>query len=203
MMHGTSRESNQVNEVSAPIHRRGSSFEQSRNQVFESTYITRALLGFLGEELKNRQFPSRPLALSASRISSPHSPSPGSGLSSLRLRRREEGRGHVARRRPARGRCRRSAWLLRVRRELALERLAAQDAPLPVHRRLGEGGAQDEPLDRGEAPQRAVWWDRGVGGGHRRGLCALLVEAGPHLSTHAGCEEAPFTPPGLPRAEAG
>jgi len=170
MMHGTSRESNQVNEVSAPIHRRGSSFEQSRNQVFESTYITRALLGFLGEELKNRQFPSRPLALSASRISSPHSPSPGSGLSSLRLRRREEGRGHVARRRPARGRCRRSAWLLRVRlhtscldmswtclwigpwlassalecigprpslahlsatsrRELALERLAAQDAP--------------------------------------------------------------------------
>ena len=60
-----------------------------------------------------------------------------------------------------------------------------------------EGGAG------GGAPQRAVWRDRGVGGGHRRGLCALLVEAGPHLSTHAGCEEAPFTPPGLPRAEAG
>ena len=34
-----------------------------------------------------------------------------------------------------------------------LQLFAAQDAPLPV---LGEGGAQDEPLDRGEAPRRGA-----------------------------------------------
>ena len=40
--------------------------------------------------------------------------------------------------------------------DTSVARRAAQDAPLPVHRRLGEGGAQDEPLDRGEAPRRGA-----------------------------------------------
>ena len=32
----------------------------------------------------------------------------------------------------------------------------AENAPLPVHRRLSKGGAEDEPLDRGEAPRRGA-----------------------------------------------